>query len=121
MISTTEMPVRDIAAKTLAAMDARDYLIPDDVKAAALPVLRHRLLVKPEADLEGITPDQVVAEVLERVLGTRQPAALQSGNETVGDGVTEVNQLHPAKTTFGRTSTGPPSRRTFTTSPMAMS
>ena len=53
-----------LAAKTLAAMDARDYLIPDDVKAAALPVLRHRLLVKPEADLEGITPDQVVAEVL---------------------------------------------------------
>ena len=53
-----------LAAKTLAAMEGRDYLIPDDVKAAALPVLRHRLLVKPEADLEGITPDRVVAEVL---------------------------------------------------------
>ena len=53
-----------LAAKTLAAMEGRDYLIPDDVKAAALPVLRHRLLVKPEADLEGITPDSVVAEVL---------------------------------------------------------
>ena len=48
-----------LAAKTLAAMEGRDYLIPDDVKAAALPVLRHRLLVKPEADLEGITPDSV--------------------------------------------------------------
>jgi len=53
-----------LAAKTLAAMEGRDYLIPDDVKAAAPPVLRHRLLVKPEADLEGITPDSVVAEVL---------------------------------------------------------
>jgi len=53
-----------LAAKTLAAMEGRDYLIPDDVKAAALPVLRHRLLVKPEADLEGITPDRVVTEVL---------------------------------------------------------
>ena len=53
-----------LAAKTLAAMEGRDYLIPDDVKAAAPPVLRHRLLVKPEADLEGITPDRVVAEVL---------------------------------------------------------
>ena len=53
-----------LASKTLAAMDGRDYLIPDDVKAAAPPVLRHRLLVKPEADLEGITPDRVVAEVL---------------------------------------------------------
>jgi len=53
-----------LASKTLAAMEGRDYLIPDDVKAAAPPVLRHRLLVKPEADLEGITPDSVVAEVL---------------------------------------------------------
>ncbi len=56
-----------LAAKTLAAMDGRDYLIPDDVKAAAPPVLRHRLLVKPEADLEGITSDRVVAEILDAV------------------------------------------------------
>jgi MoxR-like ATPase len=55
------------AAKALAAMEARDYLIPDDVKAAAAPVLRHRILVKPEAELEGITSDQVVAEVLAAV------------------------------------------------------
>ncbi len=53
-----------LAAKAFAALDGRDYLIPDDVKAAAPPVLRHRLMVKPEADLEGITPDRVVAEVL---------------------------------------------------------
>ena len=56
-----------LASKTLAAMEGRDYLIPDDVKAAAPPVLRHRLLVKPEADLEGITSDRVVAEVLAAV------------------------------------------------------
>ncbi len=56
-----------LASKALAAMDGRDYLIPDDVKAAAPPVLRHRLLVKPEADLEGITPDHVVSEVLSGV------------------------------------------------------
>jgi MoxR-like ATPase len=56
-----------LAAKTLAAMDGRDYLIPDDVKAAAPPVLRHRLLVKPEADLEGITSDRVIAEILDAV------------------------------------------------------
>jgi MoxR-like ATPase len=48
-------------------MEGRDYLIPDDVKAAAPPVLRHRLLVKPEAELEGISSDQVVAEVLAAV------------------------------------------------------
>lgn len=56
-----------LAAKTLAAMEGRDYLIPDDVKAAAAPVLRHRLLVKPEADLEGISSDHVVAELLSAV------------------------------------------------------
>lgn len=51
-------------AKAFAAMDGRDYLIPDDVKAATPPVLRHRLLLKPEAELEGLTTDQVIAEVL---------------------------------------------------------
>ena len=48
-------------------MDGRDYVIPDDVKAASRPVLRHRLMLRPEADLEGVTPDQVVDEVLRAV------------------------------------------------------
>jgi MoxR-like ATPase len=52
------------AAKAVAALDGRDYVVPDDIKQVAPAVLRHRLLVKPEADLEGITPDRVVAEVL---------------------------------------------------------
>jgi MoxR-like ATPase len=55
------------AAKALAVLDGRDYLVPDDVKQAAPAVLRHRLMVKPEADLEGITPDRVVSEVLAAV------------------------------------------------------
>jgi MoxR-like ATPase len=54
-------------AKAMAAMDARDYLLPDDVKAAAPHVLRHRVVLKPEADLEGLTPDQVVEDVLRAV------------------------------------------------------
>jgi len=54
-------------AKATAAMDGRDFVIPDDVKAAAPPVLRHRVLLKPEADLEGITADQVIAEILAAV------------------------------------------------------
>jgi MoxR-like ATPase len=53
-----------LAAKAFAATEGRNFLIPDDVKAAAPPILRHRMLLKPEADLEGITPDQVIAEVL---------------------------------------------------------
>ncbi len=55
------------AARVLAGMDGRDYLLPDDVKAAALRVLRHRIILKPEADLEGLTADQVLQQVLASV------------------------------------------------------
>jgi MoxR-like ATPase len=51
-------------AKAMAAMDGRPYLLPDDVKRAAPPVLRHRLVLTPEADLDGLTPDQVIGDVL---------------------------------------------------------
>jgi MoxR-like ATPase len=54
-------------SKAIAATEGRDYLIPDDIKAAALPVLRHRLILKPEADLEGMTADQVVREIVRSV------------------------------------------------------
>lgn len=54
-------------ARALAGMDGRDYLIPDDVKAAAPPVLRHRILLKPEADLEGLTSDHAVRQVIAAV------------------------------------------------------
>jgi len=54
-------------AKALAAIDGRDYLIPDDIKQAVLPVFRHRIVVKPEADLEGITADQVIQDVVRAV------------------------------------------------------
>lgn len=54
-------------ARALAGMDGRDFLLPDDVKAAALPVLRHRILLKPEADLEGLSADQVIRQVIAAV------------------------------------------------------
>jgi len=54
-------------SKAVAALDGRDYVIPDDVKASSRPVLRHRIIMKPEADLEGITPDQVLQDVLQAV------------------------------------------------------
>jgi MoxR-like ATPase len=54
-------------AKAYAAMDGRDYVIPDDVKAGSRPVLRHRIMLRPEADLEGITPDQILEEVVKAV------------------------------------------------------
>ena len=54
-------------ARALAGMEGRDFLIPDDVKSAAPAVLRHRILLKPEADLEGLTADRAVTEVLAAV------------------------------------------------------
>ena len=55
------------AARALAAMDGRDFLLPDDIKSAAPPILRHRIVLKPEAELEGITADQAVDQVLNSV------------------------------------------------------
>jgi MoxR-like ATPase len=54
-------------AKGFAALEERDYMIPDDVKAAALPVLRHRVILRPEAELEGLERDQVLSEVIASV------------------------------------------------------
>ena len=54
-------------SKAVAATDGRDYVIPDDVKASVRPVLRHRIVLRPEADLEGLTPDQVLEDVLRAV------------------------------------------------------
>jgi MoxR-like ATPase len=56
-----------IAAKTWAAIQNRAYVIPDDVKFLARPVYRHRIILKPEAEIEGLTPDTAMARVLARV------------------------------------------------------
>ena len=53
-----------LVAKAYAASDGRDFLIPDDVKQAAIPVLRHRLVLRPEAELEGFDTDKVVGDIL---------------------------------------------------------
>jgi MoxR-like ATPase len=53
-----------MVAKASAALEERDYLIPDDVKSAALPVLRHRVMMRPEAELEGQDSDKVLTEIL---------------------------------------------------------
>jgi MoxR-like ATPase len=53
-----------LVSKAYAARDGRDFLIPDDVKQATVPVLRHRLVLRPEAELEGFDTDRVVADIL---------------------------------------------------------
>jgi MoxR-like ATPase len=61
------------AAKARALLGGRDYVLPDDVKELAPCVLAHRLLLTPEAELEGVQPPSVVAEALEKVPYRRAP------------------------------------------------
>jgi MoxR-like ATPase len=56
-----------LTAKAYAALQGRDYLIPDDLREVIYPVLRHRLLVKPEAQLNGKTSDSVLKNILAEV------------------------------------------------------
>jgi MoxR-like ATPase len=54
------------AAKARAALRGRPHVLPDDVKAMAKPVLRHRIILKPGAEVDGYTADEVMDEVLGR-------------------------------------------------------
>jgi MoxR-like ATPase len=56
-----------MGAKSLSWFSERDFVIPDDVKTALLPALRHRMVLSPTAELEGITTDNVLHEILEMV------------------------------------------------------
>ncbi|HZG26593.1 MAG TPA: MoxR family ATPase [Chitinophagaceae bacterium] len=54
-------------AKAMAAMHGRDFVTPDDVIAVVPPVLRHRILLTPEREMEGVVPDEVIGEILKKV------------------------------------------------------
>jgi len=56
-----------LASKTVAALRGRDYVTPDDVKYVTPPVFRHRLLLKPEAEIEGLDADAVIQRLLGQV------------------------------------------------------
>jgi MoxR-like ATPase len=55
------------AARAAAVLDGRDYVVPDDVKSRVASVLRHRITLAPELEVEGRTPDDVLATVVSRV------------------------------------------------------
>ncbi|HIQ02804.1 MAG TPA: MoxR family ATPase [Desulfurococcales archaeon] len=56
-----------MASRALALMDGRDYVIPDDVKEVAEPVLNHRIILSTEAVFEGVKPVDVIRDILKRV------------------------------------------------------
>ena len=62
-------------AKTLAAASGRHYVIPDDVKALAEPVLAHRLVIDPEAEFDGVTAPSIMSQIL---METPPPSERQS-------------------------------------------
>jgi len=61
-----------LAARAMAASRGRDFVVPDDVKELAPWVLRHRLRLRPDAEIEGITSDDVIREVLDSVEAPRK-------------------------------------------------
>jgi MoxR-like ATPase len=56
-----------LTAKVQAALDGRTFVTPDDVKAVALPVLRHRIVLRSEAEIDGITPDEIITDIIRRL------------------------------------------------------
>ena len=55
------------AAKGFAAIRGRDFVTPEDIKEAAIPVLQHRVIVTPEREMEGITSIEIIKQILENV------------------------------------------------------
>jgi MoxR-like ATPase len=55
------------AARAVAALEGRDFVVPDDVQEVALPALRHRVILTPEAEVEGRRPDDLLAELIRSV------------------------------------------------------
>jgi MoxR-like ATPase len=92
------------ASKARAAIDDREYVIPDDVKTLAEPVLAHRLVLSTDAELGGVSPSEVVREVVASVAppgaeereagsgGDTRPEEPETGSEAVGDGGDPVEE-----------------------------
>ena len=55
------------ASKAFAAMGGRDFVTPEDIKRAAIPVLQHRVIVTPEREMEGVTSKQIIKQIIETV------------------------------------------------------
>lgn len=56
-----------MASKALSALRGRDFVSPDEIRYLAAPVLRHRLILSPEKEMEGSTSDQLISEILQKI------------------------------------------------------
>ena len=55
------------SAKAIAAIKGRDFVTPEDVQFVATPVLNHRIILTPEAEMEGATPEQIILEIIQSI------------------------------------------------------
>ena len=55
------------ASKALAAISGRSYVIPDDIKTTAMPVLNHRIILSPEKEMDGVEPVQIINEIIQQI------------------------------------------------------
>lgn len=55
------------ASKAFAAMRGRDFVTPDDIQYVSEPVLNHRIILTPEAEMEGVSPEDVIAEIVQKI------------------------------------------------------
>ncbi|MCA9439478.1 MAG: MoxR family ATPase [Candidatus Omnitrophica bacterium] len=55
------------ASRAAAALEERTFVTPDDVRRVAMPALRHRVVLTPESEIEGVTPDECISRVMDRV------------------------------------------------------
>jgi MoxR-like ATPase len=56
-----------LASKAKAALSGRDFVIPDDVKNIAKPTLRHRIILTPDAEMEGVNADEVLDNIFSKI------------------------------------------------------
>jgi MoxR-like ATPase len=72
--------------KARAAIEGRDYVIPDDVKALARQILVHRVVLSTDAELSDMTPEDVIDSILETIQPPGRETVEQASNRAVGDG-----------------------------------
>jgi MoxR-like ATPase len=79
------------AGQAFAAMQGRDYVLPDDVKRLAVPALAHRIILRPESSLRGRTAESIVEAVLESATlslgGVAQEAQAEGRREPAGSAI----------------------------------
>jgi len=53
------------ASKAIAAMKGRDFVTPEDIREVVVPVLRHRIILAPDKEMEGVSEDEVIKQIIQ--------------------------------------------------------